>query len=840
MSSREDASLRSLLAHQDMGRPDVLLDLASLMTSDQLVDALEIARKVPNLETRSRLAFEIGKSLADTESLLLLEKVLKALRATQDATEIATCLQGTAPYLPESLLPEGLSVAATIGDAQQRAAALLVLVPRTLAARNEAVTETSLRLVRATIVALLQSDSWTSLRYTLPALVRFLPSSEQTLVAREAFASARRIAEPSDQAYALLKLISYAPSDLRKDIFSRSLELIENLNNSQFQAQILLDSISDMPEPERAELLSVAYRTAHLIRDPSIQVQQLVRVAQYLAEGDSSLVRSAALAAARQILDPEMRGERLSQLAPLFPEQERPPIYKESLAVFRTIRHLGQRAQALCMVADAMPESEKAIVIAEALGAARSETNADFRASVLAQLVPRLPIQLRATVFREALKSLQLGTGTILPTDTLLWMLVRTLEHVPELERHDVAAEALPAVLAMTSAEIEARTLGLLLPNLPLRQYSHVLAEAVAAALRIPDGPRRAIALSDIGPNLSEAEHARVLTRELDSIAAIEDPRVRGESLVTLLPRLPSSLRDAATFIARNFSDAAMRAWLLGEIVPYLPKREQATVILEAATAADAIGVPGLRAQAFGALAVDWARSRATEGDIARLPTVLGRSQLWFTPPWKEGLGGGGGADTTSESVGRRLRNAIEELPPQEQIYPLTVILARVRRSLGLLPVNPLDTRTINAWVGERNFPSLKRLIVGEAYWLHFQIGQVGDSTLIYAVRSSLPNIDIPDEGMDTEWTVLSATVEIQDSMGNHVLINAPSANSANVWNAHFKLHLPSMGDSPVQSLRIIPRQSVNASISVIIYARGELYRQFDVVLQADQDTAVA
>jgi len=141
---------------------------------------------------------------------------------------------------------------------------------------------------------------------------------------------------------------------------------------------------------------------------------------------------------------------------------------------------------------------------------------------------------------------------------------------------------------------------------------------------------------------------------------------------------------------------------------------------------------------------------------------------------------------------------------------------------------NEIDKKLIGAWISEESDEELSSLIVGNVYTLNlnFSVSEVGS-----IAGSSLPE-SLPKLGLDTIWVLSSSTVQLKTkstsvfSKGTFI-----KGSKKTVWSENFSLFVPIYGDSGIVQLDIKPINLENASISVLIYALGNLYRQFDIEL---------
>ena len=142
--------------------------------------------------------------------------------------------------------------------------------------------------------------------------------------------------------------------------------------------------------------------------------------------------------------------------------------------------------------------------------------------------------------------------------------------------------------------------------------------------------------------------------------------------------------------------------------------------------------------------------------------------------------------------------------------------------------------KAINIWLDDRDLDAATPLIVDTAYLLDFQVGDAVAKSLVDTKDARIPQSDIPDEGLDTEWEVSSATVALE-AVGDHVTVSSEDFHGSPLWTAQFALHIPKKGETDVRQLRIRPLTEKSPGLEVLVYARGALYRKLVVRFMAER-----
>jgi hypothetical protein len=141
----------------------------------------------------------------------------------------------------------------------------------------------------------------------------------------------------------------------------------------------------------------------------------------------------------------------------------------------------------------------------------------------------------------------------------------------------------------------------------------------------------------------------------------------------------------------------------------------------------------------------------------------------------------------------------------------------------------PLYKR-INAWITERENEPEKPLNLCETYTLNLGVGEPFASSLITTEDANISVSDIPDEGLNTEWVIISNNVELESIAGDSS-VSVQYDGRRMTWEARFSLHIPKTGESEIRQLRVTP-ELFFAELRIIIFASGRPYRQFKVRLK--------
>jgi hypothetical protein len=146
----------------------------------------------------------------------------------------------------------------------------------------------------------------------------------------------------------------------------------------------------------------------------------------------------------------------------------------------------------------------------------------------------------------------------------------------------------------------------------------------------------------------------------------------------------------------------------------------------------------------------------------------------------------------------------------------------------------PKTERHISIWIAEGEKPFKRVLAIGQTYVLNFKVGDPVAGSLTTGPDATVPVWHIPIGGLATEWMVLAHGAELAAGTPD-TTVAAETIGGAPTWTGRFSLLIPQAGDSAVPQLTIKPLQP-NPHVDVVVIARGEVYRQFKIILTAASD----
>jgi hypothetical protein len=142
-----------------------------------------------------------------------------------------------------------------------------------------------------------------------------------------------------------------------------------------------------------------------------------------------------------------------------------------------------------------------------------------------------------------------------------------------------------------------------------------------------------------------------------------------------------------------------------------------------------------------------------------------------------------------------------------------------------LLPTRPISSeRRIAAWINDRSGTPEQPLIVEQPYTLNFRVGSPVNHSLVPDTVAAMPDSDVGPGGMETEWIILSNSIQLE-AVSQEVEVERSNVASF-AWQARFRLHIPTDGDSAVRQLRITPYHVGEDTLDVTIIAHNRPYRE--------------
>jgi hypothetical protein len=515
--------------------------------------ARALAALVPQLPAKKRPA--------------VVAQALAAVIATGDDST-AEVLPALAPYLPATLLPQALAVAAALPPNVE---ALATLVPHLPTDQQPAVLAQALTDVTAIPLEGNRARD-------LAALAPYLP----TELLAQALTTATALTFDAWRAHALTGLAPYLPSDQQPVVLAQALAAATAIPNGPGRAEALTGLAPHLPTDQQPAVLAQALTAATAIADDYYRAQALTGLAPHLPTDQRPAVLAQALTAA--ISREYNRDEALTRLAPLLPAELLPQALAAATA-------LPNPVETLAALAPYLPADQQPAVLAQALADATAISFGFSRAEALTALAPHLPAELLAQA---------LAAATAIADDYYrVRALTGLVSHLPVGQQPTVLAQALVTAAALGNDSLCAGALTALAPRLPTDQQPAVFAEALAAAAAEPSDWSRAEALIKLAPHLP----AELLPQALAAASADPDDWSRARELTALAPHLPAELLPQALATATAFTDDYSRIWALTGLLPHLPADQQPAVLAQALATATAFPEGPARAETLTWLA---------------------------------------------------------------------------------------------------------------------------------------------------------------------------------------------------------------------------------------------
>lgn len=136
--------------------------------------------------------------------------------------------------------------------------------------------------------------------------------------------------------------------------------------------------------------------------------------------------------------------------------------------------------------------------------------------------------------------------------------------------------------------------------------------------------------------------------------------------------------------------------------------------------------------------------------------------------------------------------------------------------------------REISIWVSDETGHCDSVLQLGVTYTLNFKVGSYVEASLVKGQPTLVASADVPHEGLQTDWTITSQTIELLPE-SRVTTVEQSMDTEGTAWTARFELFVPFLGETLTHQIGIKPRQTGPARIDVLIYVGREVYRQLVV-----------
>jgi hypothetical protein len=455
-----------------------------------LAEALDASRALSDHGARFQALIAVIPRLARRLRTEALQAALDAIRGTAEDVRPES-LAALAPYLPDALADEALSIAQAIDSERWRARALAALagyLPERLLG-----------------VALHSAQSQKDESWAVVALEALVPSLPDLLLA-EALAAARPASDDSlGRARVLAVLAPYLSGQLLDD----ALTAATRMEFGPWRASTLAALAPYLSVP----LLTQALGAARTIADEESRAEALAALAPYLPD---ALVPEA-LDSLLSVGDEFSRTRALTPLLPSLHEPTKTGMLEQAIEAIRAIPSDTRRAIALALLAPTLPEPH----LAPALEAAVEVGDERRRAEAIAALAPHLSGDLLA----EALA----GARTISQERWLTQVLSALAPHLPA----PLLQQVLDAVDSFSEERWRAQVLVAVAPRLD----GLLLASAFASARTISQERWLTQALKALAPHLPEP----LLAEALQAAAELSDENDRAMVLAAVAYPLAGS-----------------------------------------------------------------------------------------------------------------------------------------------------------------------------------------------------------------------------------------------------------------------------------------------------------
>ncbi|ANY85533.1 hypothetical protein BB934_45785 (plasmid) [Microvirga ossetica] len=150
-------------------------------------------------------------------------------------------------------------------------------------------------------------------------------------------------------------------------------------------------------------------------------------------------------------------------------------------------------------------------------------------------------------------------------------------------------------------------------------------------------------------------------------------------------------------------------------------------------------------------------------------------------------------------------------------------------------PPTPRSEQRISIWLDGQSSDAPPLLQVGESYTLNFKVGSAVAVSLVRGELTFIPKEDLPEDGLLTEWEVVTADAELS-APSEEVRVEKKVLNGQDLWVARFSLLVHPVGESDIRRIGLVPLSRPSPRIDVIIYRGKEVYRELTLQLPVSID----
>ncbi|MGJ4897479.1 hypothetical protein ACQR2B_17475 [Bradyrhizobium oligotrophicum] len=611
----EVQALRLVNSQAEYRRLETIVGLAPLLSPTSCEEALQIAGRIGSGTIRARALAILASRVSEPERERAFEQSLEAIERITPEWELSETFSTIVPHLPASLLSRAFTLARSIVGAEDRAAAILSLVPH-LAPQDQVAL---INEIKATVC----SATWGYSRHRglLPYVVPQMSSAARsaligewilrsilpdptTLSASAPFLEqdelkaltkiANRLKDAAKRAISLAALSGALPEATRIDTLRESLCLIRKLQpvppvfdmfggnpGCDGRADALCAVAPFLADELHEEALSIACSIpTESARINDNRIDALLGLIPVLTGNPRMEATAHALELARS--GRHRSGLNIARLISWSAIDQRQELVQEVLALMGN-RHDwfgGERVKAIRLISSHLSASLVDLV----LSACRAIEHSDERTEALAAVLPYLPPSRLAFASREALSNARLiddkqVEGEILAAISAL-LTQATAESTIDKKMMMVdyrsssalsagvglAEDAMTAARAIAMFNSAPEHFSSLVPLLPAEKRVVVVKEALAAVGKGVRG-HQANAMRAIAPHLPPT----LVENALSVLDEFFDSDERGIAMAWLLPHLPEPLQIEALSSFISQASQMTRPQLLRALKPVCP-----------------------------------------------------------------------------------------------------------------------------------------------------------------------------------------------------------------------------------------------------------------------------
>jgi hypothetical protein len=542
-------------------RLDALVELANMLTPDQLQTLLREILQIPDADHRLMMLARVATYMPESERNAIAGEVWSQARRLPD------------PYVRSQLYFQIVEFApthtakATLSDPKISTVMQLANSIKTVEARIRSLvalarhlpTDTRLDLFDEILDEIDASENDGLRANTINTIAAQLSEDIEKRILR----SALKIRNPAERARALTALARNISSALELRVGGEALDAISEISSEEDRVDALVAFAPQLGTADEGEdfpaLLEQALTIAISFARRRVRARALVALASHLTID----LQGEALAAVNSLSSERERATLLAELAPTLP----PDMLVASMAVAHTMREQDSRVHALAIMARYAPTYARSQTLLDALAAASNLPHHFERVTALLELVDVLPDHLRDQAFTNALET----TRSIDNENARSRALSLLGQHLPDL----LLQRATDMAFEINDHQLRLNALNNIIPRLDDKKRHEAVTHLLDSVRHIPFDYKQARALVGVAPQLTP----ELMPDAIKIADALADPYDQVTAYIALAQNIPPADRPEiiakAKKLIAEIDDGYDRSSALAAITPFLPDRDR-------------------------------------------------------------------------------------------------------------------------------------------------------------------------------------------------------------------------------------------------------------------------